>query len=66
MSILMADSHCSMAEINTTLKSNYPPVTESSIDISTVSILREPWSRMHGNLSHVALVSEKTILAVCT
>ena len=26
MSILMADSHCCMAETNTAMKSNYPPI----------------------------------------
>ena len=32
---------------------------EASIDISTVSMLRKPRSRMQGNLSQIALLSEK-------
>lgn len=35
---------------------------EASADISTISILRKPWSRMYGHLSQVALISEKTVL----
>ena len=48
---LLADSHCHMAESNTTLKSNYPPINKKGKPLSLVlSPKQEPSKRCHNNL----------------